>query len=103
MDTESRAAILRALRAYLDVGQAEVAEAAGIGRRTLWEAETGKVCSERTWIAMLGYYEARGLQLVEGDQPCIALPSGTVSITAKALVAQLRTQIDKLAALVDHS
>ncbi len=101
MDTELRAAILRALRAYLDVGQLEVAEASGIGQRTLWEAENGRACSERTWIAVMGYYEARGLQLVEGERPCIALPFGSVTVTAKALVAQLRTQIDRLAALVD--
>lgn len=68
MDVEQQARILRAMRAWLGMEQGEVARFAGLGERSLLDAEKGRSCSAKTWLKLTEFYASRGLHWREGDR-----------------------------------
>lgn len=56
-----RPAVIRAMRAYLGQDQVQVAEGAGVSRRTLLAAEAGTM-TDKTWGRLTAYYADLGLE-----------------------------------------
>lgn len=101
--TTERGNILRAMRAYINASQAEVAEASDVGRRTIWQAEAGEACSDRTWQELIEYYGRMGLHLQgDGGSVSMLMPVRDGELPIRSLVAQIRTHVDMLAARVDQ-
>lgn len=67
-DINTRAAILRASRAYLGIDQIEASDSAGISQRTLIAAERGRVCTDKTFDKLTTVYAAWGMvvEMVDG-------------------------------------
>lgn len=72
METEQQARVLRAMRAWLGIEQAEAANGGGIAERTLLDAEKGRACSDKTWTAMIAFYGSRGI-FWRGDDAPVAI------------------------------
>lgn len=67
MENRYRASALRASRAWTGLEQKAVATAAGVGERTLLDAEAGRACSNKTWEKVAAFYATRGLHWRDGD------------------------------------
>lgn len=69
-----RARLLRAARAAAGIGQAEAAAGGGVSEQTLYQAERGAACSDKTWTAMIVFFAARGIGIgCVGDHDVIVL------------------------------
>lgn len=74
MDIATRAALLRAARAWLALDQAEVADGVGLDRRTIAIAERGERLTDKSWRKLVALYATRGLVIEEASSSLSARP-----------------------------